>query len=215
MADPEQSTSAGSTDGKTVFEDPDNFDVKHPLQDSWTLWYDSPPKRVNGKVSQADWDKNLKEVYTFRTVEDFWALYHSIKPVTKLISGSNYHLFKEGIQPKWEDDMNEDGGKWVASYPKAQRDSFEEQWLWTMLAVIGGAWGGEADVCGVVASVRRSQDRIAVWTKTATARDLQMSIGNEFRDTLQLSAREKLQYIAHKESTKKNRSYNNSSLYEA
>ena len=32
---------------KTVFDDPENFDVKHPLMHEWTLWFTKPP---SGKV---------------------------------------------------------------------------------------------------------------------------------------------------------------------
>jgi translation initiation factor 4E len=31
----------------TVFHDPDNFNVKHPLMNKWTLWFTKPP---SGKV---------------------------------------------------------------------------------------------------------------------------------------------------------------------
>ncbi len=31
----------------TVFHDPDNFNVKHPLMHEWTLWFTKPP---SGKV---------------------------------------------------------------------------------------------------------------------------------------------------------------------
>lgn len=41
-----------------------NFDVKHPLQDSWTWWYDNPRR----KVSQHSWGDALKRVYDFSTV---------------------------------------------------------------------------------------------------------------------------------------------------
>lgn len=33
----------------TVFHDPNNFNVKHPLAHSWTLWFTKPP---SGKVSE-------------------------------------------------------------------------------------------------------------------------------------------------------------------
>jgi translation initiation factor 4E len=33
----------------TVFHNPDNFNVKHPLMHKWTLWFTKPP---SGKVSQ-------------------------------------------------------------------------------------------------------------------------------------------------------------------
>ena len=32
----------------TVFHNPDNFNVKHPLMNKWTLWFTKPP---SGKVS--------------------------------------------------------------------------------------------------------------------------------------------------------------------
>ena len=28
---------------RTVFDDPDNFNVKHPLMNTWTLWFTKPP----------------------------------------------------------------------------------------------------------------------------------------------------------------------------
>ena len=31
----------------TVFHDPENFNVKHPLMNQWTLWFTKPP---SGKV---------------------------------------------------------------------------------------------------------------------------------------------------------------------
>jgi translation initiation factor 4E len=43
----------GATESKdegelvTVFHDKDNFNVKHPLQNKWTLWFTKPP---SGKV---------------------------------------------------------------------------------------------------------------------------------------------------------------------
>ena len=33
----------------TVFHDPENFNVKHPLMHEWTLWFTKPP---SGKVTQ-------------------------------------------------------------------------------------------------------------------------------------------------------------------
>lgn len=41
---------------------------KHPLEHSWTFWFDNP----NGKQKQATWGSSLRAVYTFDTVEDFW-----------------------------------------------------------------------------------------------------------------------------------------------
>lgn len=42
-----ENTESKSNEDITVFHDPDNFNVKHPLQNEWTLWFTKPP---SGKV---------------------------------------------------------------------------------------------------------------------------------------------------------------------
>ena len=54
----------------TVFHDPENFNVKHPLQHQWTLWFTKPP---TGRGD--NWNDLLKEVITFDSVEEFWGIY--------------------------------------------------------------------------------------------------------------------------------------------
>lgn len=44
------STNAGEGEIRTVFHDPENFNVKHPLMNTWTLWFTKPP---SGKVCSA------------------------------------------------------------------------------------------------------------------------------------------------------------------
>ena len=46
----EKSASTNTSDEseiRTVFHDPENFNVKHPLMNTWTLWFTKPP---SGKV---------------------------------------------------------------------------------------------------------------------------------------------------------------------
>ena len=45
------STGATGQEQITVFHDPDNFNVKHPLMHKWTLWFTKPP---SGKVGITD-----------------------------------------------------------------------------------------------------------------------------------------------------------------
>lgn len=45
-----------------------DYSVKHPLQNTWTLWFDNPGKKANAQ----SWSDNLKEVVTLDNVEDFW-----------------------------------------------------------------------------------------------------------------------------------------------
>lgn len=83
----------------TVFHDKDNFNVKHPLQNKWTLWFTKPPSgkvrflimfysfedertiRILTGTSQGDnWNDLLKEVITFDSVEEFWGVYVRAHP---------------------------------------------------------------------------------------------------------------------------------------
>ena len=43
-------TAKTSNDSVTVFHDSENFNVKHPLMNEWTLWFTKPP---SGKVGWA------------------------------------------------------------------------------------------------------------------------------------------------------------------
>ena len=67
----EQEDATNKDDSKvvTVFDDPSNFNVKHQLQHTWTLWFTKPP---SGKQ---DWNELLKEVISFNSVEEFWGIY--------------------------------------------------------------------------------------------------------------------------------------------
>merc|ERR1711884_757869 len=79
--------------------------IKHPLQNSWTLWFFK-----NDKTKQ--WEENQREIITFTTVEDFWALYNHIELASRLAAGCDYSLFKEGVKPMWEDERFADPGRW-------------------------------------------------------------------------------------------------------
>jgi translation initiation factor 4E len=52
--DSNEKSSASETtaegDVRTVFHDPENFNVKHPLMNTWTLWFTKPP---SGKVCRS------------------------------------------------------------------------------------------------------------------------------------------------------------------
>ncbi|KAJ4307348.1 eukaryotic translation initiation factor 4E [Collariella sp. IMI 366227] len=84
----------------TVFHDKENFNVKHPLLNRWTLWFTKP---ASGKGD--NWNDLLKEVITFESVEEFWGVYNNIAHVSELALKADYHLFKEGVRPdKWSKD---------------------------------------------------------------------------------------------------------------
>ncbi|XP_034635304.1 eukaryotic translation initiation factor 4E type 1B isoform X2 [Trachemys scripta elegans] len=106
---------------------------KHPLQNRWALWFFKNDK------SQT-WQANLRLVTKFSTAEDFWALYSHIQLASKLTSGCDYSLFKDGIEPMWEDNRNKRGGRWLITLAKQQRHT-ELDRFWLETAGVQGAPG--------------------------------------------------------------------------
>jgi len=185
--------------------EPSNFAVKHPLQNGWTIWYDNPGKRTN----QASWGDHLRKITTFDTVEDFWRVFNNLKPASSLPQGSNYHIFKEHIEPKWEDSANSKGGKWTVSVPpKSRGSSLDQMWLWTILACIGETIRAPDDVCGLVVSVRKAGDRVQIWTRDATNEQACRDIGRSLKETLELPDNIVIGYQSHADSMKKSNSRN-------
>ncbi|XP_062713762.1 eukaryotic translation initiation factor 4E1-like [Aedes albopictus] len=73
-----------------VIVDPECL-IKHPLQSTWTLWYQEPDRIKS-------WEDTLNEVTRFSTVEDFWSLLNHIKSLADNKIGSDYSLFKKDIR---------------------------------------------------------------------------------------------------------------------
>ena len=150
------------------------------------------------RQKQATWGQTLRSVYTFNTVEDFWCLYNNILTPSRLIMGTDFHLFKEGIEPKWEDAKCAKGGKWTYFFPKSKEPgSLDDCWLNLLLAMIGEQFCEPSEICGAVVSVRQKQHRVALWTKTASDEVDQMAIGRHFKTVLGLAENEKIGYMVH------------------
>ncbi|WOL02465.1 eukaryotic translation initiation factor 4E-1 [Canna indica] len=149
----------------------------YPLENRWTFWFDNP----SGKSKQANWGSSIRLIYTFSTAEDFWRVYNNIHHPSKLISGADFHCFKEKIEPKWEDPICANGGKWSITCAKGKSD---QVWLYTLLAMIGEQFDHDDEICGAVVSVRSRQDRIALWTKNAANEEAQISIGRQWKELL-------------------------------
>lgn len=66
-------------------------------------------------------------------VEDFWGVLNNVRPPSRLNPGSNYHLFKSGIEPMWEHTANQAGGKWTYNIPKKDgKKLIDDMWLYTV-----------------------------------------------------------------------------------
>ncbi|KAF8456386.1 translation initiation factor eIF 4e-like domain-containing protein [Terfezia claveryi] len=131
--------------------------VRHPLKYTWVVWYRSPGSKFQ------DYEKSTTKIAAFSTGEEFWTLYTHLRRPSILPHVSDYHFFKEGIRPVWEDEENRNGGKWIIRLKKGVSTRYWEDLL---LAMVGDQFSDvDEDLCGVVLSIRSNEDVLSVWTK--------------------------------------------------
>lgn len=131
-----------------------------PLQTSWTFWIDKASKGSTAAQYQA----NLKKVYTVSTVQGFWSVYNHIPEVSELPLRSYYHLMREERQPLWEDPHICNGGTWRL---KCMKKDTGRVWKELLLAAIGEQFESDLakgdDIAGLSVSPRERDDLIQIW----------------------------------------------------
>jgi translation initiation factor 4E len=190
-----------------------NLNILHPLENEWTFWYDRRPaqgKRMKGELE--NYESNLREIGTFGTVEDFWRYYNHMMKPSKMENNANYHLFKKGVKPMWEDEANAKGGKWVLMMK--DKNILDSAWENVVLALIGETLDVDNEVCGAVVSRRKAGDRIAVWNRDRDNEPGILSLGRKLKALIGVDA-SKIQssYQSHEDSMRTGASYSNPAKY--
>ena len=178
------------------------------------MWYS---RRSPGKQNH-NFDQNLKLIGRFGSCEQFWSLYsHLVKP-GDLASHSDFHLFKMGIKPMWEDEANKFGGKWIVRLRKGNHNQlwFIEETILHLniaglasrcrenlvLAMLGEQFMVGEEVCGAVVSVRFQEDILSIWNRTALDPAVTARIRDTFKRVLNLPPATLIEYKAHNDSIK-------------
>jgi hypothetical protein len=134
-----------------------------------------------------DYEAGLTVVGEFSTVEEFCRYFNWLKPPSNLDRNSNYHLFKSGIKPMWEDEANANGGKWVLTM-KNNPALLDRCWNWLAMALVGEELEEGHDlICGAVVSLRSKVDRIQVWTRSKDDVEKLNGIGKKLVKLLDVS----------------------------
>lgn len=140
--------------------------AEHALKSTWIVWYRPPTSKYS------DYEKSTIALASISSVENFWAIYTHLKRPSLLPSVSDYHIFKKGIRPVWEDEANKRGGKWIVRLKKGVADRYWEDLL---LAIVGDQFMEASDeVCGAVLSVRSGEDVLSVWTRIDGGRNIKI-----------------------------------------
>ncbi|KAJ5379503.1 Eukaryotic translation initiation factor [Penicillium cosmopolitanum] len=139
---------------------------EHPLKSTWIVWYRPPTPKYS------DYEKSTVPLASISSVESFWGTYSHLKRPSLLPTVSDYHIFKKGIRPVWEDEANKRGGKWIVRLKKGVADRYWEDLL---MAMVGDQFAEAGDeVCGAVLSVRGGEDVLSVWTRNDGGRNIKI-----------------------------------------
>ncbi|EJW88221.1 eukaryotic translation initiation factor 4E-4 [Wuchereria bancrofti] len=149
-------------------------DGEHPLEFTYVFSYFVRPQ---GKFDPEDYALYVQPVASFNSVEQFWNTYCFLKRPADINEKVDFHMFKEGIKPVWEDDANRKGGKWILRLKKGFSSRI---WENLILAMIGEQFLVGEEICGAVCSIRNQEDIVSLWNRTAD----NLATTNRIRDTL-------------------------------
>mmetsp|Transcript_72833 Transcript_72833/g.161836 ORF Transcript_72833/g.161836 Transcript_72833/m.161836 type:complete len:190 (-) Transcript_72833:342-911(-) len=178
--------------------------MEHPTQHAWTFTYFK-------KVANKSYEDSTFTMGTARTVEDFWRLYvHLRRPVDERPTVCDYHVFREGIKPMWEDENNVNGGKWIVRLRKGLAARY---WEDILLAILGGQFRVGDEICGIVLSVRYQEDILSIWNRSADSRRTCMQIKETMRTVMDMPIDVMMEYKKHTDSMRDNSSYRNTNSH--
>lgn len=171
---------------------------EHKLNHAFCFWYmqrtgknDLSALNANG---QMDYEKAVKKVGGFGTVEEFWRLYNHMVRINELPCSINLHLFRAGIKPVWEDAANKRGGKTVV---RLHKNLGSHLWEALLLAIIGEQFTVGNEICGAVISCRYNEDIVAVWNRNADNDEALHRIRDIMREVMMLPKWVKIEYKRH------------------
>ncbi|RIA82082.1 translation initiation factor eIF 4e-like domain-containing protein [Glomus cerebriforme] len=178
----------------------------HPLHFTWVFWFmhRSPGSKI------LNYESSMKKIAAFSSIEDFWAVYSHLRRPHELPNISDYHLFKQGVRPVWEDDTNISGGKWIVRLKKGLASRY---WESLVMAVIGDQFDVGTEICGAVLSIRSSEDILSLWNQSAHEGRINLKIRDTMKRVLNLPSDTIMEYKTHNDALKDNSSFRNTDVF--
>eukprot|EP00934_Nitzschia_sp_Nitz4_P000221 Nitzschia sp. Nitz4//scaffold170_size48074//10067//10868//NITZ4_007102-RA/size48074-augustus-gene-0.29-mRNA-1//1//CDS//3329538631//221//frame0 len=191
-----------------------------PLQTPFTLSYMRRGKATKAGVEEEEksteqanpYESSIRPVCTVGTVEEFWSTYNYLVRPNDLPTTTDYHFFRDGIKPTWEDPGNARGGKWIVRLPKGLASRYWEE---VVLAMIGSQFTGvpDGEVCGIVISIRYSEDILGIWNRTSGDREVTERIRDHIKKILHLPHYAPMEYKPHQASLADKSSFRNTQTW--
>jgi len=167
---------------------------QHHLDTSWTFWYSVGNKNLS-------WEQNQVKISTVSTMEQFWFVTSQLRPPSNIPTGHTYSVFRCGVLPDWEDVANVEGGRWMITCSKVEReDNLDSRWLEVLFMMVGEHMGESSrQVNGAEACVRKKGDRLEVWVGNSGMMKEVLDVGRKIKNKLGLGVTRKIKFALHKE----------------
>jgi len=167
---------------------------QHHLCTSWTFWYSVGDKNLS-------WEQNQKKICTVSTIEQFWYVISQLKPPSSIQAGHTYSVFRAGVLPDWEDEDNVEGGRWMISCLKVERENkLDTMWQEILFMLVGEHLEEFSGlVNGAEACARKKGDRLEVWVKEVSLMKGVVDVGRRVKEKLGLESNRKMKFSLHKE----------------
>lgn len=153
--------------------------MEHETEFRWSMHCTAVNKKAKVKTKAA-WEAKLNNIFTLRSVEEFWGLMEVLRKPSEITGRGDYFFFKEHIKPEWEDPHNTNGGAWLFRTDTGPTADFA--WQEVLLNLVGCQLSMEL-VCGACLSIRPPHYRVAVWTSN-TDETLMRALGLELQRAL-------------------------------
>jgi len=183
----EQETEEGEIveDTFTALDEPWKFCMNH--RPSANIKKDSS---ISGNIRRMslspEMDEKIYDICDFASVEGFWQAFGHLQLPANLNHKTrpNVYLFKKRSHPIWEHHTNIGGCQWVLVIPRDKREYLNVLWAELCLAVVGNTFPEEcADLInGIAAQKRQKEDRLVLWAKNFSKKELQMKIGKHLKE---------------------------------
>ncbi|XP_068130043.1 eukaryotic translation initiation factor 4E type 2-like isoform X2 [Hyperolius riggenbachi] len=159
---------------------------------------DSVPK--SKEISIPPGEHPLQFRYTF---------WYSRRTPSRPASTQNYEQNIRHLGTVATDEANRSGGKWIIRLRKGLASRF---WENIILAMLGEQFMVGEEICGVVVSIRFSEDILSIWNRTANDQQSTVRIRDTLRRVLNLPPNTIMEYKTHNDSLKDNSSFRNTKL---
>lgn len=134
-------------------------------------------------------------LYVLRRIQEL----ENIKPITDIC------LFKNDIEPMWEDPQNIEGGKWIVKFKRGI--GVEQRLFEKLLLRMAVAPFETMEVNGVMVSIRKNHIILSLWTMYCPSKEEEAKQEEEIRSNLDLRNMMKIDFKGNDESMRDNSSF--------